>query len=99
LRNERLERQVNFQGFRTLNTGLQAPAEVNVLTKKVRKPIKGGGGDIWNFQKNNQTIFQQVSEETQSGQKVPQSKIQKLRSSQAGGLQSIVKDIFGGLLG
>lgn len=99
LRNERLERQVNFQGFRTLNTGLQAPAEVNVLTKKVRKPIKGGGGDIWNFQKNNQTIFQQVSEETQNGQKNPQSKIQKLRSSQGGGLQSIVKDIFGGLLG
>jgi kinesin family protein 5 len=99
LRNERLERQVNFQGFRNLTPGTPAPIEVNVLTKKVRKPIKGGGGDIWNFQKNNQTIFTPQSEETQDLQKKNQIKLQKLRSSQGGGFQSIVKGVFGGLLG
>ena len=99
LRNERLERQVNFQGFKNLTPGAPAPVEINVLTKKVRKPIKGGGGDIWNFQKNNQTILAPQSEETQGVQRKNQIKLQKLRSSQGGGFQSMVKDIFGGLLG
>lgn len=99
LRNERLERQVNFQGFKNLTPGPPAPVEINVLTKKVRKPIKGGGGDIWNFQKNNQTILTPQSEETLGVQRKNQIKLQKLRSSQGGGFQSMVKDIFGGLLG
>lgn len=98
-RNERLERQINFQGFKNVQNPPGQSTDVNILTKKVRKPIKGGGGDIWNFQKNNQTIFAPEKQDIQDPQKKNHVKIQRLRNSQGGGFQSLVKDIFGGILG
>jgi kinesin family member 5 len=96
MRNERLERQANFQGYKSYQSNQNLPVEVNALTKKVRKPIKGGGGDIWNFQKNNQNI---LNIEVSDAQKKTHIKLQKLRNSQGGGIQAIVKDLFGGFLG
>ena len=95
-RNERLERQANFQGYKNFTNGQNLPVPVSVLNKKVNKPIIGGGGDIWKFQKNNLNV---LNVEAPDPQKVNQLKIQKLRSSNTGGLGAMVKDLFGGILG
>jgi hypothetical protein len=96
-RAERLERQINAQGTRYVHAQQSIASEVNALTVKVRKPIKGGGGDIWNFQKNNQTIIN-VEAPVQNQVKATSAKLQKLRKSQAGGIETFVSNLFGGLL-
>ena len=95
LRNERLERQTNFQGFKSHQPSQNPVCEVNVLTTKIRKPIKGGGGDIWNFQKNNQSV---LNIEAPDPAKRKNSKLEKLRTSQETGFGAMFKDLFGKIL-
>ena len=97
VRNERLERQANFQGYKTFQVNQNPASEVNVLTQKIRKPIKGGGGDIWNFQKNNQNIYNIETPDLKKNQ----VKLQKYRNSHSGGggIQAMFSNVFGGFLG
>lgn len=94
-KSKRIERQLSIQNNK--NTGSFSRAFSPVLmeggfTKKVSKPIRGGGGDFSNFQRNNQII----SFNNDSLIKNRKS-IEKI--SNQGGLQSMIKDLFGGLLG
>ena len=97
VRNERLERQANFQGYKTFQVNQNPASEVNVLNQKIRKPIKGGGGDIWNFQKNNQNIYNIETPDLKKNQ----VKLQKYRNSHSGGggIQAMFSNVFGGFLG
>lgn len=96
MRNERLERQTNFQGFKSFPVNQAPTCEVSSLTTKIRKPIKGGGGDMWNFQKRNQNI---LNIEAPDPGKVNPNRIQKLMNSRGSGIQMIAKDFVERILG
>ena len=63
------------------------------LTMKISKPIRGGGGDVSNFQRNNQII--NFSNDSLIKNR---KNIEKI-TTQETGLQSMFKGLFGGLLG
>ena len=100
-KNKRLERQITMQSnksagtfARALSPNAQSFGELNPnFTNKISKPIRGGGGNYSNFQKNNQII-----DYTNDSLIKNRKSIEKI-SNQGRGIQSIIKDLFGGLLG
>ncbi|OMJ89407.1 hypothetical protein SteCoe_8404 [Stentor coeruleus] len=97
-KNKRLERQISLQVAhkpsgsmsRAISPGKDEFEEIR-FTRKISKPIRGGGGNFSNFQRNNQ-IFSNNNDYL-----FRRKSVEKI--SNQGGLKSMIKDIFGGLLG
>jgi predicted ATP-grasp superfamily ATP-dependent carboligase len=97
-KNKRLERQISLQAnhkpsgsmSRAISPGKDEFEEIR-FTRKISKPIRGGGGNFSNFQRNNQ-IFSNNNDYL-----FRRKSVEKI--SNQGGLKSMIKDIFGGLLG
>jgi hypothetical protein len=86
-----------FKGGAPLSPrGKQADFPVFSSTQftKVVKPIRGGGGDVWNFQKNNKALDMTVAPNQPPSKTVPQ-KIDKIFNKKQGGLTSMIKSFFG----
>jgi kinesin family protein 5 len=96
LKNKRLERQIsiNTQAKPVSLSRTISPTEdlQTRFTGKVSKPIRGGGGNFSNFQRNNQIIT------SNNDLLVRRKSIEKI-ANQGYGIQSKIKDLFGGLLG
>lgn len=97
-KNKCLERQISLQAnhkpsgsmSRAISPGKDEFEEIR-FTRKISKPIRGGGGNFSNFQRNNQ-IFSNNNDYL-----FRRKSVEKI--SNQGGLKSMIKDIFGGLLG
>ena len=97
-KNKRLERQILIQNNKTSGLSRALSPTFNngsdeTLTMKISKPIRGGGGDVSNFQRNNQII--NFSNDSLIKNR---KNIEKI-TTQETGLQSMFKGLFGGLLG
>ena len=62
---------------------------------KVVKPIRGGGGDVWNFQKNNKSLDITAVAPNQPPSKTVPQKIDRIVNQKQGGLTSMFKSLFG----
>jgi kinesin family member 5 len=96
-KNKRLERQISSQiiratGSYSRNFSPNTQETSPTLTKKISKPIRGGGGNFSNFEKNNQINLTNDS-------LIKNRKSIEKPSNQGTGIQSMIKDLLGGLLG
>ena len=96
LKNKRLERQISIQTQTkpmSLSRCISPTEDLQTrFTGKVSKPIRGGGGNYSNFQRNNQIIS------ANNDLLVRRKSIEKI-ANQGYGIQNKIKDLFGGLLG
>jgi len=95
-KNKRLERQIAAQGPNkptSFSRAVSPPDDFQGrFMGKVSKPIRGGGGNFSNFQRNNQII-------TLNNDLLLKRKSVEKIAYQGYGIQSKIKDLFGGLLG
>lgn len=95
-KNKRLERQITTQGPNkptSFSRAVSPPDDFQTkFMGKVSKPIRGGGGNFSNFQRNNQII-------TLNNDLLLKRKSVEKIAYQGYGIQSKIKDLFGGLLG
>lgn len=95
-KNKKLERQIMAQGPgkpTSFSRAVSPPDELQTrFMGKVSKPIRGGGGNFSNFQRNNQII-------TMNNDLLLRRKSIEKIAYQGYGIQSKIKDLFGGLLG
>ena len=101
-RNNRLERQL-ASNQKANTQRLLSPRGRNqeaplFFSKKVMKPIKGGGGDLGNFQKRNQALSVPESQPSNQIEK-SQKKLERLTNANKGTFHHVFKGFFGDLLG
>lgn len=96
LKIKRLERQISAQGQSKPVSFSKIYSSTDDLhtgyTGKVSKPIRGGGGNFSNFQRNNQIIS------SSNNLLIKRKSIDKIVNHE-NRIQSKIKDLFGGLLG